>query len=468
MKRPQTLLLAILCATLTLAPAAEAGWMTFASSVLQAKNNGQKHPETLSQMLIVRRDSPNARICATYLNTSDQKAKGRVVTKAGVVREDGSIDTYSFAGPVRGGSYVKCKPAGRLREGDMVLFDFELKGMSRLRRDDIVEINGVVSTAGVPPIERHGLVPPGDGGWVHAANSVFLPDKNRQKHPEALERMVTMPRDADKPQVCTAYSREGGKKKNGRVVTTAKILRQDGAQETVKFVGPVRNRSYLECKPIGNLLEGDAVTFEFELKGMDRLQRESKKNSDLADIYGAVSTAGEPLFQDPPEVDDPPPGGGNPGGGGGGGGGNQPGSLSAADYNMACATLIANRKTQIQRPRADNPARFLVLGPKSTADASGTRADLRNTGAGNTISAAAADYERKTRDSLGNGCTLSSRDRAAIEWYHNMSSSAGPTAIRRDSGGGYHADFWRPWAHVIQGGFGSVAAVVDFLKKQGL
>ncbi len=464
MKKPANLLLGILCAILALAPAAEASWMTFASSALQAKNNGQKHPDTLSQMLIVRRDSPGARICATYLNASDQKAKGRVVTRAGVAHEDGSIDTYTFAGPVRRGSYVKCKPAGRLVPGDMVFFDFTFKGMSKLRRDDIVEINGVVSTAGVPQIERHGLVPPGDGGWVHAANSVFVPDKNRQKHPEALERMVSMPRDADEPELCTAYSRDGGKK-GGRVVTTAKILRVEGAQETVRFAGPVRKGSYLACKPIGDLAEGDAVSFAFELKGMARLQRESKKNAEMADIYGAVSTAGEPVFQDAPEGEDPPRdrnpddgGNDNPRGG----------PLTEADYNMACATLVANRKTQIQRPRGDNPAKYLLLGPKSTADASGTRADVRNTGVGNTIASAAADYERKTRDSLGKGCTLTSRDRAAIEWYDKMSAAAGPTAIRRDSGGGYHADFWRPWAHVIQGGFGSVAAVVDFLRKQGL
>jgi hypothetical protein len=89
-------------------------------------------------------------------------------------------------------------------------------------------------------------------------------------------------------------------------------------------------------------------------------------------------------------------------------------------------------------------------------------------GFGPTYAAACADYERKRGPIGPSGPPLSSADIANWVWYSNMNSSAGPTAVRRDPRGGYHADYYRPSLGAIIVNVSSPRAAIDALRRAGL
>lgn len=453
---------------------AQAGWLHLANSVFQVEEDNQKHPSSLIRTVTVREEVPETLVCSAYLNTLAQKNKGRVVTQVEILRGGEAVDELFFAGGVRKNSYLKCKSVGGLEVGDVVVFEFEFKGMARLKKSssrlDLFEVNGIVSTAGAPAVEDFGLVPAAAGGWVHSANSVFVAEEGARKHPVQLARRILVPGEAVDTEVCVAYSNTADKKRGGRVVTTVRIEHQDGALETLSFAGRVKENAYMKCKPVARLAAGALVEFEFALKGMPKLNAGGEE-ADFVDLSGAVSTAGEPVFQNPPGVpvapaDAPPPAPAEP---------DLPppvlpgGPISAADEVAVSKLLLQNTTTQLQRPNGDNPAKWIAVGPLSRALPCGCKVDTNTAGVGNTIADAVADYERKMRTSLGSGGGLGGSDRAAIDWYSKMSAASGPTSIRRDSGGGFHGEFWRPGRGSIhQGGFGSITAVVNWFKSQGL
>ena len=214
MSRNRGALFVALIATLSLGSAANAGWLHIANSTLTAEAELQKHPARLKQVVYVTRDAVRPRMCVSYVNNFNQANKGRVLTKATIMRATGSEETVRFVGGLRKGFYQNCKRQKRaLLQGDIVLFEHQFKGMPRLRAGnasvDFIDVNSVVSTAGEPVLAQDaplGLAPP-DGtaplgiqpsskpGWFHSARSVFQAEGDNQKHPGRVKQTLYVPDD---------------------------------------------------------------------------------------------------------------------------------------------------------------------------------------------------------------------------------------------------------------------------------
>ncbi|MFQ5526408.1 MAG: hypothetical protein ACE5GX_09135 [Thermoanaerobaculia bacterium] len=322
-------------------------------------------------------------------------------------------------------------------------------------------------------------------GTLLVTDSVFKATKAQQVHPGEVFGGVVVPIRLSKAQVCVFYSNTTKKGNQGLIRTDVTIIGRKGKETKLKLNGRVKNNEFLLCKKAPTLRPGDGVTFSTRLLEMPRLRRRGKKDDDVAQIAGFVAEEFtlEDLFPepepppepvecpDPPPPPPPPPPPGpsptptpeptpepEPGGG----------PLTAADQKAASALLIQSTKTQLWRFKANNPRKWTVIGPRTLLGGGPGGVNPSTTGYGNSIAAAVADYEAK-RGKLPAGSGLSQRDQQALVWYGKMNSGGGPTSIRRDTGGVYHGEYFRPGKGAIhRGGFTSIAAVVDWFKAQGL
>ena len=129
---PRKILVA-LTALVALASAAEAGWLHITSSLYQAEEEIQKHPGSLTRVLVMPRKAVEPLICASYVNTVGQENRGRVLVDVTIEREDGSVETLKLFGGVRKNASLSCKPTATLKTGDIVTFEFDFRKMPRLR-----------------------------------------------------------------------------------------------------------------------------------------------------------------------------------------------------------------------------------------------------------------------------------------------------------------------------------------------
>ena len=492
MHAPRRALLVAIALALTVSSVASAGWLHIAHSIYQAEEETQKHPGRLNQVVSLTEDTKNPQFCVGYSNNLKRSNKGRLVSKATAFFNDGTEETMKFAGGVKKNFYLNCKKfKGTLAAGDTVLFEHQLKGFPRVRiqdeRVEYLEVNAVVSDAGEPVLGQDaplGLVPesgtaplgvlPSPGpGWFHAAKSVFQAEGDNQKHPQALAQSLFLDRALEAASLCVSYSNISEDKNEGKIVAVAKVTRPDGSTEARKMAGGVKGNEFLACKEFeGGIDAGSLVDFTFELKNMPRLDV-TEDTTGFADLHGMVSTSGDPVFREPPPppapdpepVDDetptnPAPTDPSPGGGNG---------LSAAD-EAAIVRFYNAKQVQFQRPRAQSPAKYMAVGPRSELlPGSGHKIDPATAGVSNSsIAAAVADYERKHRVSFPSGGSLDSATRALVAWYANMNAANGPTSVRRDIQGRYHAEYQRPSRGANTKTFSTLRATLQWLKDQGL
>lgn len=154
-----------------------------------------------------------------------------------------------------------------------------------------------------------------------------------------------------------------------------------------------------------------------------------------------------------PPPDDPPPPDPPPG--------------DRTDEQAVVALLIDNWATQLIRPRAGKPAKWVATGPRSDTE---TKAgEHPSHGRGPTRRAAVLDYEQRTGDQLGGGSrALTARERELIGWYEGMDASKGPTSVwHQRSPSGYHGDYWRPSTGSRHSGrLGSMLAALEHLRSE--
>ena len=466
MTRKQILVLSLLIVTFGSVTAAQAGWVHYSTSMNQPAKN-LKHTATLEQMLIVPVDVAEAQVCVFYSNTTSKKNKGRVVAEARMFDTDGEEIVLKYAGGVNKNAYEKCKAGPALEAGSTVYFSYEFKGMPRVlgKQDQYFEVAGVVSDSGEPEFDRVPVrsTDADETGWIHSASSLFFNDKETEKHPAKLSQTLVLTTEAASSKVCVAYANTLADGKRGKVTSTINVVRADGT-EKLKLTGGVSNNIYENCKDLGDVGQAEMVTWDMELKNFPRLRGEGS-SKDFVDINAVVSTAGDVQFEPAPEnpstptdPDDPTDPGETPPPSGG---------LSGADQVCISKVLyIGSGAAQIVRPRGNKGGKFEIFGPRSVY-ANG-EVDPATVGFGSTYAAACADYERK-RGSLGpNGPALSSRDIDNWVWYSNMNSAAGPTAVRRDPRGGFHADYYRPSLGAIIVDVASPWAAIEALKRAGL
>lgn len=327
-----------------------------------------------------------------------------------------------------------------------------------------------------------GLARYASAGTLLVTDSVFKAAKAEQVHPAESFGAVTVPVRLADALVCVYYTNTTKKSNQGLIRTDVTIIDRKGEETLIKLNGRVKNNEFLLCKKAPTLRPGDGVTFSTRLLEMPRLRRRSKNENDIAQIAGFVAqnVTLEDLFPEPEpppepiECPDPPPPAPNPNPNPNPAPNPQPdpgptnGPLTGADQKAASALLSKSTKTQLWRFKGNNPKRWTVIGPRTVRGSGPGGVSPKTTGYGNTIAAAVADYERK-RGKLPAGGALSKRDQQALIWYGKMNASAGPTSIRRDSGGGYHGEYYRPGRGAVhRAGFTSIAAVVDWFKAQGL
>ncbi len=516
--RIQRALGTILLSVLIFSPAAKADWLHTTSSVFQAQSQIEKHPAILSQMMVMRDLIRHPSICIAYNNAFAKRNQGRILSSVQILRpvkgELKEIRRLSFAGGVKRNSYLNCKRGPRVQARDILLFEHEFKGMPRVRGGEFAEVMGVVSALGDPQIDNApmglslhkgssplGLVPVSKAGWYHANNSIFQAQKDDEKHPKKLIRTMVVPRDAGRPLVCSGYTNNAPQRRRGRIVTRVTITRGEEMIRRLDLYGGVRNNSYLRCKKAGRVLAGDIIEFRFELKNMPRLAKQGPSSIGYADVSGVLSTVGTPAFRQPPPPPPPPPAPpappssppppstspppppptnppadpppptqpppppppppNDPPGGGGG--------FSQADERATSKLMINHRGVQLWRSKNNSPARWQVVGPRTRAVPGTNRLILSTAGVGNTVAQAVADYERKMGSLGAPGSLLSAADRNALRWYANMNANGGPTSVRRDRGGGYHGEFYRPGKGAQHNGpYGSMAGAINWLRSQGL
>jgi hypothetical protein len=510
MPKLRTLLALAALAGFALVPAASADWLYSAYSVVRAEQEVQKHPKILVQTTTAAKDLEKPYLCVSYFNTVTLGDTGRVVATANLfLAPDGETISIKFAGGVKNNSFFNCKKGPDMPAGSFVVWNYEFKGMPRLRTingpAEIAEVSGIISTAGEPSLGEEaplglvppdavaplGLVPGEGGGWFHSTESIFRASKNNQKHPAKLAQDLLVPADAKRPKICVGYENVANQKNKGRVVTTVSIRRSDGSEEeTIKFAGGVKDNEYLKCKKAGSVVEGDEVFFDFRFKGMPRLKMGSD-GGDAFEIHGVLTASGDPLFREPPPPPPPPPAPAPPpepaaaptapapppppppsdpggGGGGGGGSGSGGGGISVADEHAVHKLLKSStRGTQLWRAKNNTPGKWVAVGPKTKVIIR-NQLDYKTAGVGSTIAAAVSDYERKTGSNLGSGQRITSTERSLLEWYSGINSSGGPTSVRRDGKGRYHGEYFRPAKGAVTKTLTSLAAALDWLRSQGL
>lgn len=460
----KNVVLIALAASLGFSTAGEAGWVHFTSSMNTPAKN-LKHTAAHEQTLVVPVDVPKkSEVCVFYSNTTSGKNKGRVISKATMMDTDGETVELTFVGGVARNSYSNCKTGPELSAGSVVLFDHEFKGMPKVlgKKGQYFEVAGAVSDLGEPDFDRLLLKSvEEDSGWIHSASSLFVATEETQKHPKKLAQTLLVPNDLTDPQICVTYFNNLSNSKAGRVITGVGVERADG-RERLKLAGGVAKNLYSACKSVGDVAAGEMVEFDLDLKSFPRVKMTDSK-TEFFDVKATISGAGEVEINfpevgapdDPGTTDTPPPP-------------TSTGGLSAADQICISKLLYAggSGSRQIVRPRGNKGGKFEVFGPKSIF-ANGVVV-TSTLGFGPTYAAACADYERK-RGAIGpSGPSLTSRDIANWVWYGNMNSSAGPTAVRRDPRGGYHADYFRPGlgAHIVN--VSSPSAAIEALRRAGL
>lgn len=475
MSRTRSLLLAVMVLALGPATASDAAWTHFANTVRTPDGN-LAHTDELVQMFVLGTDIESSQACVVYKRETDKPRQGRVLVSARFNLPDGAVEEVNFVGGVAKNEYSKCKEGPAAPVGTLVEYTFDFRGMPRIlgNKGQYTDVSGVVAD-GEPEVETLGLTPAEDGrGRINSASSIFTADKASQRHPLSLAHTAIANRLLVEPTLCVSYQRTARKRNKGRIVSEVNVTYPDGETERLRFSGGVRKNEFIRCRqlsrdaPLGTMAENDLAFL-----GMPRL-RQLDANSEYALVNTSISTAGDVAFRTPPAVPDPPadddPGGDDrgtpepppppPGGGSG--------ALTDADKRCISRVLLAagSGARQIVRPKGNRGGKFEVFGPRSLI--SGGQVVTSTLGFGSTYAAACADYERKRGNIGPEGPPLSARDVANFIWYSNMNSSAGPTAVRRDPRGGFHADYWRPSTGPVIVNVSSPSAAIEALRRAGL
>ena len=175
---------------LTSSSASRADWAHSAASRFQADKGNQRHPASITQYHLVTGDTDKkAYVCSAYRNTMKEAEKGSVKTRVQVFRGNKRIDVLHMNGGVSENSVFACRRSVRLKDEDLVIFEFTFNNMPRLasnssRIDEFTALGIVVSgekpeapdcTTGAPPTGG------GGGGTLSAEDQDALAEGKIKK-----------------------------------------------------------------------------------------------------------------------------------------------------------------------------------------------------------------------------------------------------------------------------------------------
>lgn len=299
--------------------------------------------------------------------------------------------------------------------------------------------------------------------------SAFLQDEG-EKHRDDMRQVFFANADVSGDAwLCYGYGNNHNKGQSGTFLAKGTHTRidEEGNEQILQKVnkrGKLQENKWRRCHKLKNeVLRGDMFVVNYTFSGFPRpkdavmhiISSLGNEPILIGEIFGPAPKAPEEPAPNPNPNPNPNPG-------------PVAGPLTPADQLAASQLLVQSRRTQLWRFKGNQPEKWTVVGPNTLLGSGLGGINPSTAGYGPTIAAAVADYERK-RGALPAGGGLSARDQQALVWYSNMNASAGPTSIRRDGGGGYFGEFYRPGKGAQHDGpFGSIADAVAYFQRNGL
>lgn len=431
-----------------------------------------KHPGAYQHAMVIPNDSEgDVYVCFGYANDGKRGNEGSFRGLATVSRmdpdtEDVTIERLRKRGNLKDNKWLRCVHTGPVRAGDTVVFDYTLSSFPKIRGATL-HFRSAVGTDRMLITELRGAEARGEVGDPTEFHHRLRTNVSKSgKHPKAWQQayVVAATSAAETLQMCFGYGNDFNKSNKGSFEAVTEIARTDPDTEEVtvqRFTtkADVKDNKAKRCREIGPVNMGDSVVTDFSFKSMPKVR---------GDVFQIKSSIGPVVMADReiygPTVEDLPdelPPGSNPTP-------NPGGAISGKDQVAASSVLIATKRSQLWRFKGNVPKRWTVIGPKTKLGSGPGGVNPNTVGYGDTIAQAHADYQRK-QGGLAQGGALSVADIKSLEWYQQMNAAAGPTSIRRDAGGGYHGEYFRPGRGAVhQSGFGGITAVVNWFKSQGL
>ncbi len=420
-----------------------------------------KHPTAHQEAFVVANDiEDDVHLCFGYANSFNKANTGSLRGRASLTRFDpdtgeGVVEKFGKRGRLDKNKWLRCVQTGPVRQGDMVVMDYEFSGFPR-PRGGTIHIRSGLGKDRLLISELRGPIPnaePAEENEIHHRNRAIVAENG--KHRKSWQQGWVISQDSvDMVQFCFGYGNNFNKGSQGSVDGIAEITRLDPdtgetSTERIRKKGNVKNNKFVKCAETDPVRLGDSVVVDYALTGFPRLRGNAK-------VAGAAAAAGGDAFEiatgigaaelGKAELLGPAPAGG----GGDGGGGDNPdpptsGALSAAD--QAAVRKLLNRAlptAQLWRPKGRILGKWTAIGPKFQLG-NVLNVNPATVGQGNTIAEAVADYEKKRGPLPSVSGGLTAAEQECIAWLGTINPSQGSTAIRWGPGGsGWHGEFFRP------------------------
>ncbi len=151
-------------ALIAVAPAS-ADWVHFGDS--RFLGGGEKHPTALQRSIVLPTDAEgDVLVCMGYVNNLALSNRGRVDAQVEISRQDQeNPTTFGLSSNVRRNGAGDCQSVKPMKAGDVVVFNFQFKGMPRVGPKNAFQLAGAVAIDGASPLIRD-VAPtnPGGGG----------------------------------------------------------------------------------------------------------------------------------------------------------------------------------------------------------------------------------------------------------------------------------------------------------------
>lgn len=430
-----------------------------------------KHPVSFQHAFTSPTDTEgDAYVCLGYANDGKFSNVGSFKGSVEITRVDPdtgetSVEKLRKQGNLSKNKWIRCVMTGPVSKGDSLVFDYEFRDFRKIRG----EVIHVRSSLGKDRMLIKELRGPESNSDIGSPTEFFHRIRTNQsdtgKHPKSFQQVFAASSDtpADSEQLCFGYGNDVKKKNKGKMTALVEIRRfeadsEEPVVETLSVSDDVKDNKAKKCRKIDALKAGDMVLVDFEFSSMPRLKNNTFQ---VKTALGPRVMADNEIFGPRPSPTD--------------GGGQDPdpipnsgGIISGADQIAASALMNKSKKTQLWRFKNDQPKHWTVIGPKTRLGNGLGGVDPATTGYGDTIAQAVADYERKM-GKLPAGSALSKAEVDALEWYFKIKTAGGPTSCRRDSGGSYHGEFFRPGKGSVHARVsGGIVGCINYFKANGL
>ena len=234
-----------------------------------------------------------------YGNDLKKGSTGSFKGKASITRFDpdsgeSSVEILRKQGNLEKNKWLRCVHTGPVRQGDMVVADYEMKDHPK-PRGGTIHIKSSLGPDRMLIKELRGAearVDIGDPTSVFQRTSSIVIETG--KHRKSWQTGWVVDVDQAEPfPFCFGYGNNFKKGNKGSIVATATITRVDPdtgeiTTETFKKKGKLKNNKFTACVETDPVRLGDSVVAEYEFSGFPKLRAGSARTSAAA--VGAAAT----------------------------------------------------------------------------------------------------------------------------------------------------------------------------------